>query len=124
MLVTPAIQALILGPGPSTPFRCAMRALLLFFEETYRSVFKFEYPPLHDPCAVAYALAPHIFEVGLAVCRGEGLAVGAILNHRLWLRSNHRHSTYGPQACVCPARRRAHRVITIPQTSLSACRPT
>lgn len=30
--------------------------------ETYKSVFKFEDPPLHDPVAVLYCFAPQLFE--------------------------------------------------------------
>lgn len=39
--------------------------LLLFFAATYKSVFDFEFPPLHDPLAVAYVLDPTIFETKL-----------------------------------------------------------
>jgi len=35
--------------------------LLTFFADTYKKVFKFSDPPLHDPCAVAYVLDPSIF---------------------------------------------------------------
>ena len=48
----------------TSPFRAAVVDLLLFFTSTYLAVFKFKDPPLHDPCAVAYAIAPHIFKVG------------------------------------------------------------
>merc|ERR1712000_464974 len=37
--------------------------LLLFFSATYKNVFKFNNgPPLHDPCAVAYAIDSTLFE--------------------------------------------------------------
>lgn len=37
---------------------------MLFFHETYERVFDFtEGPPLHDPCAVAFVIAPNIFNV-------------------------------------------------------------
>merc|ERR1712216_177800 len=36
--------------------------LFTFFEKTYREVFGFESPPLHDPCAVAYVVNPALFE--------------------------------------------------------------
>ncbi len=78
MLVTPDILRRLALPSsgassppqqpeaapPATPFRQAVQQLLLFFAETYRTVFGFaEGPPLHDPCAVAYVLAPHLFKV-------------------------------------------------------------
>ena len=34
--------------------------LLRFFEGTYQKVFGFDYAPLHDPCAVAYVIAPEV----------------------------------------------------------------
>jgi inosine-uridine nucleoside N-ribohydrolase len=36
--------------------------LLTFFKKTYKDVFKFDDPPLHDPLAVAYVICPEIFE--------------------------------------------------------------
>lgn len=36
--------------------------LLHFFADTYSKVFKFDMPPLHDPCAVAYVISPDMFE--------------------------------------------------------------
>lgn len=50
------------GGSVVTPFREMVHDLLLFFAGTYREVFNFEHPPLHDPCAVAYAIAPQLFE--------------------------------------------------------------
>ena len=43
------------------PFRELIVDLLMFFADTYKRVFRFDDPPLHDPCAVAYVLAPEIF---------------------------------------------------------------
>jgi inosine-uridine nucleoside N-ribohydrolase len=37
--------------------------LLLFFAATYRDVFGFEAPPVHDPCAVAVVIDPTIVSV-------------------------------------------------------------
>ena len=37
--------------------------LLSFFGATYRAVFGFEAPPVHDPCAVAAVIAPDILRV-------------------------------------------------------------
>lgn len=36
--------------------------LLLYFAETYKQVFGFAAPPVHDPCAVAAVIAPDIIE--------------------------------------------------------------
>jgi purine nucleosidase len=41
-----------------TPLAALVRDLLMFFAKTYRNVFGFESPPLHDPCAVAFLLDP------------------------------------------------------------------
>eukprot|EP00193_Tetraselmis_chui_P000890 CAMPEP_0177759946 /NCGR_PEP_ID=MMETSP0491_2-20121128/5002_1 /TAXON_ID=63592 /ORGANISM="Tetraselmis chuii, Strain PLY429" /LENGTH=191 /DNA_ID=CAMNT_0019275807 /DNA_START=62 /DNA_END=637 /DNA_ORIENTATION=- len=46
-----------------TPFCSTICRLLLFFRDTYRDVFQFEDPPLHDPCAVAYCIRPDLFTV-------------------------------------------------------------
>ncbi len=46
----------------STPFLGLMRKLLLFFAQTYREVFSFEHPPLHDPLAVFYVACPEAFK--------------------------------------------------------------
>ncbi|KAG2485147.1 hypothetical protein HYH03_016133 [Edaphochlamys debaryana] len=48
-------------PPAASPFRSAVQQLLLFFAATYRRVFHFQHPPLHDPVAVAYVLAPALF---------------------------------------------------------------
>jgi inosine-uridine nucleoside N-ribohydrolase len=42
----------------TTRFRALADELLMFFGETYKKVFGFEHPPLHDPCAVFAAIAP------------------------------------------------------------------
>ncbi|KAL9650056.1 hypothetical protein ABK040_003174 [Willaertia magna] len=39
--------------------------LLTFFKETYQKVFFMNDPPLHDPCTIAYIIAPHLFKVEL-----------------------------------------------------------
>ncbi|CAH0122496.1 Pyrimidine-specific ribonucleoside hydrolase RihA [Paenibacillus sp. CECT 9249] len=36
--------------------------LLVFFRQTYRDVFGFEDPPVHDACCVAYCIDPSVFE--------------------------------------------------------------
>mmetsp|Transcript_19192 Transcript_19192/g.38731 ORF Transcript_19192/g.38731 Transcript_19192/m.38731 type:complete len:327 (+) Transcript_19192:341-1321(+) len=45
-----------------SPQFCQMlKGLLLFFADTYRNVFGFSDPPLHDPCAVFCAVSPEDF---------------------------------------------------------------
>jgi inosine-uridine nucleoside N-ribohydrolase len=62
-LATPEVLKRINDIEPGHPFLGLIAALLLFFAETYKRVFRFEHPPLHDPCAVAYVIAPELFEV-------------------------------------------------------------
>lgn len=45
-----------------SPFAIALDHLLHFFAATYKQVFGFESPPLHDPCAVAYVANRDLFE--------------------------------------------------------------
>eukprot|EP00762_Andalucia_godoyi_P001307 ANDGO_04921.mRNA.1 Inosine-uridine-preferring nucleoside hydrolase homolog len=59
-LVTRSILNRIESLG--TPFAKLIVSLLLFFADTYRTVFHFEDPPLHDPCAVFYVLNPAAFQ--------------------------------------------------------------
>ena len=44
-----------------TPFAQMVVDLLHFFKDTYKRVFGFGSPPVHDPCAVAAVIAPDIF---------------------------------------------------------------
>jgi len=62
-LVTPDIVARI--SQMSSPFSVLMVDLLMFFKKTYEDVFRFTYPPLHDPLAVAYAINPNMFTTTL-----------------------------------------------------------
>eukprot|EP00798_Chlamydomonas_sp_ICE-L_P012279 gene12279-15426_t len=48
---------------PTSHFRKQIMLLMQFFAETYKRVFDFDHPPLHDPCAVAYIIAPELFKV-------------------------------------------------------------
>ncbi len=57
-LVTPDILERI---GNETAFRRKIVEMLLFFRDTYKAVFFFEHPPLHDPLAVFYVLHPEAF---------------------------------------------------------------
>jgi inosine-uridine nucleoside N-ribohydrolase len=45
-----------------SPFASTLDHLLHFFAATYKQVFQFDAPPLHDPCAVAYAADRTLFE--------------------------------------------------------------
>ena len=63
-LVTPDILNRISAElADNTPFLHLIKQLLLFFADSYRTVFKFDHPPLHDPCAVAYVIGPELFKV-------------------------------------------------------------
>ena len=60
-LATPGVlQRLTARP---TPFLQLMHKVLLFFAQTYRDVFSFKHPPLHDPLAVFYVACPEAFKV-------------------------------------------------------------
>jgi purine nucleosidase len=61
VLVTPEIISSIEKWNSKYSALCV--GLLQFFTDAYKTVFNFDYPPLHDPCAVAYIIAPEIFEV-------------------------------------------------------------
>ena len=58
-----ADESVLKSIGDGSPFRRKIRDLLLFFRQTYRDVFGFEYPPLHDPLAVFYVIRPELFSV-------------------------------------------------------------
>jgi len=60
-LATPKVRARI--RDLSSPVALLVEELLGFFAGTYRRVFGFTSPPLHDPCAVAYLMDPTIFRV-------------------------------------------------------------
>lgn len=47
---------------PNKKFATLIVNLLEFFKKTYKEVFGFEYPPVHDPTAIFYLLAPEAFE--------------------------------------------------------------
>lgn len=59
-LATPAVAAAIaaVGTGPAR----FVGELLEFFGHTYRDQQGFEYPPVHDPCAVAFVIDPTVME--------------------------------------------------------------
>ena len=68
-IVTPEVLARVHGGTPEAPatrFRAVIASLLLFFADTYAREFGFSQgPPLHDPVAVAYVIAPACFETQL-----------------------------------------------------------
>ncbi|MCU1411383.1 MAG: nucleoside hydrolase [Rhodoglobus sp.] len=59
-LATPSVAAAIaaVGTGPAR----FVGELLEFFGHTYRDQQGFEYPPVHDPCAVAFVIDPTVME--------------------------------------------------------------
>ena len=57
---TPNISERLRSMG--TPFALTLDHLLHFFASTYKQVFQFDCPPLHDPCAVAYAVDRALFD--------------------------------------------------------------
>jgi purine nucleosidase len=55
-LATPEVRAAInaVGTGPSK----FVDELMVFFQKSYEDAQGFDYPPVHDPCAVAYVIDP------------------------------------------------------------------
>lgn len=55
-LATPEVRAAInaVGTGPSK----FVDELMVFFQQSYEDAQGFDYPPVHDPCAVAYVIDP------------------------------------------------------------------
>eukprot|EP00892_Ulva_mutabilis_P007534 jgi/Ulvmu1/5152/UM021_0169.1 len=45
-----------------TPFSACVVDLLMYFTDTYKSVFKFDSPPVHDAVAVVYVIQPQSFQ--------------------------------------------------------------
>lgn len=48
-----------------SPFGRLMIDLLQFFAQTYKDIFFFDFPPLHDPLTIAYVIDPSIFQTKL-----------------------------------------------------------
>ena len=61
-LATPEVMARI--AARDSAFLRLMHRLLMFFAHTYRGVFDFAHPPLHDPLAVFAVACPSAFKVG------------------------------------------------------------
>jgi inosine-uridine nucleoside N-ribohydrolase len=85
-LATPEVRERIRALG--SPVAHLVDGLLGFFADTYRQVFGFAAPPLHDPCAVACVVRPDLlrtqpmhvaielrgdFTVGRTVCDVHGI---------------------------------------------------
>lgn len=62
-LATQPVLKAIMGPDPKSPFLLLVKEIILYFADTYASVFAFKEPPLHDPCAVFYIIQPQAFTV-------------------------------------------------------------
>lgn len=60
VLATPAVRDQIAQLQSS--FGQATLDLLEFFATSYREVFKFEHPPVHDPVAVVHVVRPDLFQ--------------------------------------------------------------
>lgn len=60
-LATPDVSAAIaaVGTGPAR----FVGELLEFFAHTYKDQQGFDFPPVHDPCAVAYVIDPSVMDV-------------------------------------------------------------
>ncbi|CAF1506491.1 unnamed protein product [Rotaria sordida] len=46
----------------ASPFSSILDHLLHFFASTYKQIYHFDSPPLHDPCAIAYVADKDLFE--------------------------------------------------------------
>ena len=67
-------------------------ALLTFFRDTYFETFEMKDPPLHDPVAMAYVIAPEMFagkrvhvhvDCSASVCAGRTVCNGAAVRRCL-----------------------------------------
>jgi inosine-uridine nucleoside N-ribohydrolase len=87
VLVTGDVLRRVRGAqGSVSPFSAAVEALLLFFAATYKSVFGFDDPPLHDPVAVAYVVNPSLFKtrhMRVDIEVGSQLSAGQTV-HDVW----------------------------------------
>eukprot|EP01061_Rhynchopus_euleeides_P047469 TRINITY_DN9531_c0_g2_i1.p1 TRINITY_DN9531_c0_g2~~TRINITY_DN9531_c0_g2_i1.p1 ORF type:complete len:340 (+),score=108.87 TRINITY_DN9531_c0_g2_i1:54-1073(+) len=61
--VTPEVQSTIRSRLRGSNLSQVVLDLTNFFKASYEKVFGFPSPPLHDPCAVAYCIAPELFTV-------------------------------------------------------------
>ena len=66
-LATSEIIQRLLAKDPPSPFLKLIQEIIVYFRDTYSSVFGFKDPPIHDPCAVFYVAQPEAFKVILSV---------------------------------------------------------
>ncbi|MEU2790066.1 nucleoside hydrolase [Streptomyces sp. NPDC007100] len=84
-LATPEVTKKIADVG-TKPARFVLE-LLDFFRDAYRENQGFEYPPVHDPCAVAYVIDPDVMTVRKAPVDIEltgGLTMGMTVTDFRW----------------------------------------
>ena len=67
-LMTPEQHAHLLDPKSSdpvpkaaTPLRYTLSTAMVFFAATYKAVFDFDSPPIHDALTIAYVASPNLF---------------------------------------------------------------
>jgi len=58
----PTAAKIDLGDVPTTPLRHMLYTLIHFFASTYKAVFNFDGPPIHDAVAMTYVAHPELFE--------------------------------------------------------------
>ena len=76
-LATDAVVARIESLG--TPIAGVAAALMRYFADTYRRVFGFDAPAVHDPCAVAAVIDPSVVptrRVNVEIDTSSGLSAG------------------------------------------------
>jgi inosine-uridine nucleoside N-ribohydrolase len=56
---------------------------MTFFADSYKRVFNFADPPLHDPCAIAYVIAPELFTTKWGAAHAGTQALRDARVHRL-----------------------------------------
>ncbi|MEV5599378.1 nucleoside hydrolase [Streptomyces sp. NPDC052496] len=84
-LATPEVTKKIAGVG-TKPAQFVLE-LLDFFRDAYRENQGFEFPPVHDPCAVAYVIDPDVMTVRKAPVDIEltgGLTMGMTVTDFRW----------------------------------------
>lgn len=77
-LATASIIRSITTENP-TPFLLLVKEIILYFSDTYKTVFSFTDPPIHDPCALYYVAQPQQFQASFH------LSIYTCLHHRISL---------------------------------------
>lgn len=87
----------------SPQFFTMISSLLTFFKDTYKTVFGFSSPPLHDPVAVFYLLHPECFESTTCHVNIEtkGEYTYGCCCHDLLLKKKDPSKAQEPNATVC-----------------------